>query len=262
MSRTASPPHGHGRRTSTARRTTRAHTPPRRVSGPAAPRTAAATAAAVAHSLPRRVPAHAARPPLVGLGFQRVRSIPDSGFLDTLLRSRAWIWIIGVLLGGIVAMQVSLLKLNAGIGRAIESSSTLQRQNAALESRIARLSSGERIRLAAQDAGMVLPDSGSIAFVTVRPGDARRAAARMQEPTSAARALMDNGGIVPGSLMTTAPVDPVAGAETTEPVSTTPAATPVETTTEPAAEPVQPVTTETTAAPETAPTGGAVVGEG
>ena len=42
----------------------------------------------------------------------------SSRLLDRLIRGRAWIVLIGFALLGIVAMQVSLLKLNAGIGRA------------------------------------------------------------------------------------------------------------------------------------------------
>ena len=57
--------------------------------------------------------------------------------LDRLLRSRLWIWALGALLGGIVAMQVSLLKLNSGISRAVETTTTLERQNADLEAGIA-----------------------------------------------------------------------------------------------------------------------------
>src|SRR5918996_930580 len=49
--------------------------------------------------------------------FERIRALPETRVVDGLLRGRAWIWLIGVLLGGIVAMQVSLLKLNAGISR-------------------------------------------------------------------------------------------------------------------------------------------------
>ena len=57
------------------------------------------------------------------------------------------------MLGGIVAMQVSLLKLNSGISRAVETSATLERQNGALEADIARLGATERVRSAAARPG-------------------------------------------------------------------------------------------------------------
>src|SRR3954451_17650523 len=121
---------------------------------------------------PRRVsgpmrPAPAAAPPLrrgtTGV-FERLRALPETRVIDGLLRGRAWIWLIGVLLGGIVAMQVSLLKLNAGISRAVTTAGTLERQNADIEADIGRLSSGERVRQAALADGMITPAAGAVAF--------------------------------------------------------------------------------------------------
>jgi cell division protein FtsB len=155
----------------------------------------------------RRVsgPAHALRPAAVGRvgadiragalqrpavrgrtsAFDRVRALPDHRLVDALLRSRAWIVIVGVLLGGIVAMQVSLLKLNAGISRAVQTTATLERQNADMEDAIARLSSGERVRRAALRAGMVAPAAGDVGFLRIRGGrDAELAAQRMQPPAT------------------------------------------------------------------------------
>ena len=69
---------------------------------------------------------------------------------------------------------------------------------------------------------MVTPAAGDVHFLHVRPGqDAPRAARRMRAPSEAARALMANGGVVPGSLAaapvtatTTAPTEVVAPAAT------------------------------------------------
>ena len=48
---------------------------------------------------------------------------------------------------------------------------------------------------------MVTPAAGAVHFLHVRPGqDAARAARRMRAPSDAARELMANGGVVPGSL--------------------------------------------------------------
>ena len=219
---TARIPSNAGHRTGVRR--TPAPRAPRRVSGPAshrhaataaatavAPRTAAARRGAVAAPLPRLLP---------DLG--RVRALPDHGVLDALLRSRAWIWVIGVLLGGVVAMQVSLLKLNSGIGRAVQASSTLERQNAELEAQIARQSAG--IRTAATAAGMVLPDAGDVRYLDTRDGDARRAARRMEPPSATALALVAAGGIgspapsTTGAMTTsTTTAPPVASTTTTPP---------------------------------------------
>src|SRR3954463_6540000 len=126
---------------------------PRRISGPIA----------------RPVPAGA--PPLrrgsTGV-FERIRALPETRLIDGLLRGRAWIWLIGLLLGGIVAMQVSLLKLNAGISNAVTTASTLERQNADLETEIAQLSSIERVRDAATADDMVTPAPGAVGFLHAR----------------------------------------------------------------------------------------------
>ena len=203
--------------------------PQRRVSGPVA--------------RPRAVPA-----PRQGTGvFERLRGLPDHRVIDRLLRGRVWICFVGVALMGIVAMQVSLLKLNSGIGRAVETTATLERQNSQMEADIARLASGERIRAAADRRGMVTPAAGDVHFLNVRPGqDAPRAARRMRAPSEAARELMANAGVVPGSLVTapltattTAPTEVVAPAATPVAPVVTPAPTPA------AVTPVQPAPTGT-----------------
>ena len=99
--------------------------PQRRISGPTHP-----------PARPRAVPA-----PRQGTGvFERLRGLPDHRVIDRLLRGRVWICFVGVALMGIVAMQVSLLKLNSGIGRAVETTSTLERQNSSHGGRASRAS--------------------------------------------------------------------------------------------------------------------------
>jgi hypothetical protein len=204
-------------------RTTVAPRGPRRVSGPVARRAVAVPGGAAA--LPR------GRTGTTGL-FARVRALPEHRLVDRLLRSRLWIWALGALLGGIVTMQVSLLKLNSGISRAVETSTTLERQNAVLEASIARLSSPDRIESGAATLGMVMPPAGDVGYLRAGPEDAGEAVRRMQPPSEAAAALLANGGIVPGSLAApevataapavdpAAPVAEVAPAAPAEPVVT------------------------------------------
>jgi hypothetical protein len=206
---------------------------------------ARARTARPAPRLPRRVSGPAAKPrvlappkPVTGV-FERIKALPDHRVVDRLLRGRAWICLVGAALMGIVAMQVSMLKLNSGISRAVEATATLERQNSGMEASIARLASGERIRVAADKRGMVTPAAGEVHYLRVRPGrDAGRAARRMRAPSDEAKELMANRGVVPGSLL--APVVPVAPTTTT-PATTTPAPT--------AAEATQPVTPQATATP-------------
>jgi hypothetical protein len=213
---------------------------PRRISGPIA----------------RPVPAGA--PPLrrgsTGV-FERIRALPETRIVDGLLRGRAWIWLVGILLGGIVAMQVSLLKLNAGISNAVTTTSTLERENADIEADIAQLSSIERVRDAAGAEDMVTPAPGAVSFLHARPDrDASLAARRMEPPSDSAAAVMENGGREPGVLATTTPVtDPIAVA--TPQQSATTAAAP-----EATATPVPTVTPAPT--PPAAQNGAAVAPQG
>jgi hypothetical protein len=252
----------HGARSTTAPR----H--PRRVSGPLRP-----------------LPASA--PPIRrgGTGvFERLRALPEHRVLDRLLRGRIWIWLIGVLLGGIVAMQVSLLKLNAGIGRAVTTTATLERQNAAIEGEIARLSSSERVKSAAFDEGMVMPPAGAVEFLRSRgERDAPRAARRMTPPSDEATAVVQNGGREPGVLAaptttaaeTTLPgtdpatTEPGTDAAVTDTTATAPTTTetPVPATTDPAtgapvATSPETTSTETTVPPAVPDTGAVAAPQG
>jgi hypothetical protein len=222
----------------------RAPVHPRRVSGPVA-------RPAVALPLPRRG----------GTGaFERLRALPEHRVVDGLLRGRVWIWVIGVMLGGIVAMQVSLLKLNAGISHSVEQAGALERVNADLETEVARLSAGERIQETAAQEGMVAPPAGEVGYLTVRPGlDPRLATDRMQAPSDEARQVMANGGKALAPVVAVTPTAPTTVAATTAPATTTvppaPTATPAPPATPAPAAAVQP-------APVTAGTGAATAPQG
>jgi hypothetical protein len=207
--------------------------------------------------------------------FARVRALPEHRVVDRLLRSRLWIWALGALLGGIVAMQVSLLKLNSGISRAVETTTTLERRNAGLEASIARLSASDRINTGALALSMVRPPAGDVGWLTAGPQDAEHAARRMQPPSEAAAQLLANRGVEPSSLAapatvtpdgastltgttpaTGAAVDPATGTTAPTVAEPAPVATPVATAT-PA-----PVAEQPPATSQASPAGGAVAGQG
>jgi cell division protein FtsL len=103
--------------------------------------------------------------------------------LDRLLRGRGWVACVGVLLAGIVFLNVSVLELNEGIARTSEKVSTLKSDNAALRKTYARLSSTERIQSVAARRGLVLPAPGKVRYLHSDPAtDGRRAARRITEP--------------------------------------------------------------------------------
>jgi hypothetical protein len=105
-----------------------------------------------------------------------------SRLFDRLLRSRAWIGLVAFALIGIVAMQLWLLKLNTGIGRAIEHESYLQRVNATLSAEDSAMSAGDLVEGRAGAEGMTMIPSGSLVFLQARgPLDERLAAARLAQ---------------------------------------------------------------------------------
>jgi hypothetical protein len=120
-------------------------------------------------------------------------ALPDLGLLDRLIRSRFWIGLVAVSLIGIVAMQVAVLKLNTGIGRAIEHVSTLQRDSASLQADVSQLSSGDRIEAEGYRMGMVMAPVGNVRFLTAGRWDAARASRRIQPPAA---------GLTSGALAT------------------------------------------------------------
>jgi cell division protein FtsL len=235
--------------------------PPRRVSGSVA--------------LPRARAGVAPPPAPFGRWNDALRGLPDARWLDRLLRGRAWIALIAVALIGIVAMQVHLLKLNGGIGRAVEHSATLERQNSELRSAVAALSSQERIQGAAAQLGLVMPPAGDVRYVRARgPVDARRAVKTMRTPNTAeevaaARLALAQQqaalGLAPaatpdaaaaagaGAGTTLAPADPATGAPAATPdpaaaaVATAPAPAGVATPTAPAAPVAEPAAAATPA---------------
>lgn len=161
------PPYG-AAATAAARTTTSARTrparpgrPARRVSGPAAP----------PRPRPRAVPrAPRAVPRTRGArAVEALRRVPDSRLLDRALRGRAWIGVLAVALMGIVAMQVSMLRMNAGIGHAVQTASALERQNSDLRAEVSALSAGDRIAREAEQLGYVMPPAGSVRYVHARP---------------------------------------------------------------------------------------------
>jgi hypothetical protein len=244
-------------------RTKRHAPPPRRVSGPARGRAAATTVAAP--------------PPLALRLGGAVHGLAEHHLLERIVRGRAWIAILGVGLIGIVFMQVSMLRMNAGIGQAIERAGTLERENAAIRASISELSSGDRIAAEASKLGLILPP-GTARFLDARGADARRALASMTAPgqgivpsvTSLAPAAIStvptlaDTSVAPTTATSTATMAPDGTAPVTpSPTTTAPTtAAATATATPPAAQTqtqASPAASQQTAQPAAAPasTGGA-----
>jgi hypothetical protein len=185
------------------------------------------------YSGPARRPLPAG-PPVRGRtsAFEKIARLPDYRVVDRVLRSRGSILLIGVMLGGIVAMQVSLLKLNTGISNGVRTQETLAGQNATLQMQIAERSSAAAVREKAATMGLVDPPAGDTRFLTSRGADkdAKRAVKRIKPPSDQARMVMYNEGFMPGPGATVASL--LAAQETTATTTATapqPTTTPVET---------------------------------
>ncbi len=96
--------------------------------------------------------------------------LPDHPLLDRLIRGRAWIPLLGVMLAGIVAMQVEVLKLGTSIGRSIERGAELQTRNDQLRLTVAALDGDQRIERLAAARGMIMPAPDTIGFLSSRDG--------------------------------------------------------------------------------------------
>jgi hypothetical protein len=185
---------------------------PRRISGPARPT--------------RRRPSDqpVLRAPLAARSAAFIRGLPDHALLDRIIRGRYWIPLLGVLLVGIVAMQVEVLKLNAGIGRALEQSTSLQNRNEQLQAAVARGADDQRIESMAAHMGMVMPEPAAIRFLQRHPvADVEKAISNIHVPgaTSFEAALTAAGSpAVADSAATTAASTATGSAPTPTPTST------------------------------------------
>src|SRR5215207_9912876 len=188
-------------RSGTLRRGTAPRTS-RRISGPGRPPRAALAGAAAAGA-----------PLALRLGNAAMR-VGDARVLDRLVRGRGWIALMAVALMGIVFMQVSMLKLNAGISRAVTAADTLERQNSAMRADISRLDSGERIQDAAANLGMITPPAGDVRYLdgarasavraasSITPPDPTKAAAAATAPGAAGTATAGAGAAATGAAAT------------------------------------------------------------
>jgi hypothetical protein len=187
---------------------------PRRVSGPLRGRTPARARSASAPSVWTRATQQAG-------AF--VRALPDQALLDRLVRGRMWIPLLGVMLAGIVAMQVEVLKLGASIGRSIERGTALQSRNEQLRDTVASLADDQRIERLAAGMGMVMAPPTGVGFLSASAGaNVQGAIANIHAPNSQAfMSLLSSNGAVTALANTSTP------GTTGAPTSSTPAVTSV-----------------------------------
>lgn len=108
-----------------------------------------------------------------------VRGLPDSSLIVRLTRGRAWIGVLGVLLVGIVALNVITLSLAAGAGHIDQNIQALAEENSLLGSRDAQRSGAGRIAHEGAALGLSAVAVEEVGSVRVSPRDVETAAQRL-----------------------------------------------------------------------------------
>lgn len=172
----------------------------------------------------------------VGRTAVAVGGIADSGVVVRLTRSRLWIGLVGVLLVGIVGLNVYSLSLNASGSQVAQKAEALALENSSLRAQLTERLSAAEIQQAASKLGLANPMPDEIRYLRATDADAKAAAKRLLGGDLASGAAATASAQEAAAEIPTAPVEPAA----VEPAPVEPA--PV--TTEPVA-PVDPAATLT-----------------
>jgi len=171
--------------------------------------------------------------------------LPDWSLIHRLTRGRWWIGLLGLLLAGIVAVNVVTLSLSSGSGKRSERIENLQSSNSELAARLARRTAADALQKRAATIGMITPEPGDIRYLTARGDrDVRAAVRRLEAPTPATHPTAPAAG----------PLTPVTGAAPQVPAVAPATALPTQAT--PTVPPA--VAATPTPAPPVAPAGGAI----
>ncbi|MGV1050030.1 MAG: hypothetical protein ACOYD4_16070, partial [Solirubrobacterales bacterium] len=118
-------------------------------------------------------------PLAVGRTAATVRHLPDSGLIVRMTRGRAWIGVLGLLLAGIVTLNVVTLSFAASAGKIDEQTSALEEENSMLKSRIAEKFSASRVHGEGAAQGLAMPTAADPTVIQFSPRDVVTAAQRL-----------------------------------------------------------------------------------
>lgn len=152
---------------------------PARSRAVAAPTRAPARRAPARKPTPKRAPARPKLAVVAGRTAVAVRQLPDSSLVVRMTRGRTWIAVLGVLLVGIVALNVATLSFAASQGKIEEQITTLEEENSMLGSREAKHFSTARIRGEAGTIGLTMPNLEEPRVIEYSPTDVATAASRL-----------------------------------------------------------------------------------
>lgn len=143
-----------------------------------------AAAATARKTAPARRVAPARRPggqliPIAVGTATAVRNLPDSGLIVRMTRGRAWIAVLGVLLVGIVGLNVVTLSLAANVGHIDQNIMALDEENSFLRGLDAQRSGASRIRNDAAGLGLSVAALDQVGSVQASPDDVETAAQRL-----------------------------------------------------------------------------------
>jgi hypothetical protein len=114
-----------------------------------------------------------------------VGRLPDSGLMVRMTRGRAWIGVLGVLLAGIVALNVITLSFAASAGRIDQNIQALEQENSILRARDAQRSGVARVRRDASALGLAVPTADQVAYLEASRQAVQTAARRLAAAGSA-----------------------------------------------------------------------------
>lgn len=185
----------------------------------------------------------------VGRTAGAVSGLADCGVVVGMTRGRAWIVVLGILLGGIVALNVWGLGMSASSSATTAKVGELQRNNSVLRGRLARQLSNGRIEASAAELGLAVAAPDQVHYLELGENDAERAAERLAnekilptppaapeavevepvEPLTTDPATVDpavtDSAVVDPAVVDPAAVDPVTGEPVVAEPVTDPAAT-------------------------------------
>ncbi|HEX3736996.1 MAG TPA: hypothetical protein VHV53_05580 [Solirubrobacterales bacterium] len=161
---------------------------------PAAPKRRKAATAAPVREPARKAPARRKAAPskrrtgarvipiaagTAGRAAVAVTQLPESGLIHRLTRGRAWIGVLGVLLVGIVALNVVTLSFAASAGRIDERNQELSKENSVLLGRQAEKYGQARLRHEAAEQGLSMQIQAEPQLLAAHKADVAEAAARL-----------------------------------------------------------------------------------